>query len=90
MDFSGKKNVDILEKRIDFLILLIVLKNETSVPSGGEPSPLDPPGGGVQVAGASPPKKSCRYHWDSSMKAVGAQTGYHGHLQEVEVEGAGS
>ena len=31
MDFSGKKNVDIFEKWIHFLILWLVLKNETSL-----------------------------------------------------------
>ena len=41
MDFVARKNVAIFEKWIHFLILWIVFKNETSLPSGG-PSPPDP------------------------------------------------
>ena len=46
IDFLGKKNVDIFENSIHFLILCIVLKNEISLPSGG-PSPPGPPAGGA-------------------------------------------
>ena len=35
MDFFARKNVAIFEKWIHFLILCTVLKNETSLPSGG-------------------------------------------------------
>ena len=40
--FFGQENVDIFENSIHFLILCIVLKNETSLPSGGlrPPDPL--------------------------------------------------
>ena len=67
MDFSGKKNVDIFEKWIHFLILWIVLKNETSLQSGGL-RPRTPCGGGRVIAfkwpgRPPPPKKSWRRHW---------------------------
>ena len=34
MDFSGKKNVDIFEKWIHYLILWIILQHEPSIPCG--------------------------------------------------------
>ena len=42
MDFLARKNGDIFEKWVHFLILWIVFKNETSLPSEG-PSPPGPP-----------------------------------------------
>ena len=64
MDFSGQKDIDIFEKRIHFLILCIVLKNETSLTSGGgglrPPDPLRRARDSLYVAGAfpSPPEKN--------------------------------
>ena len=46
VEFWGKKNVDIFENSIHFLILCIVLKNEISLPSGG-PLHLGPPAVGA-------------------------------------------
>ena len=56
----GKKTVDIFEKSIHFLILCIVLKNETSLPPGAF-APSDPLRGArdsLYVAGASPPQQN--------------------------------
>ena len=61
MNFSGKKNVDIFEKWIHFLILCIVLKNETSLPSGGGLCPRTPCGGrviAIMWPGRPPPRKN--------------------------------
>ena len=60
MDFWGKKNVAIFENSIHFLILCIVLKNETSLPSGGL-RPRTPCGGLVMAfkwPGRPPPRKN--------------------------------
>ena len=60
IDFLAKNNVDIFENSIHFLILCIVWKNETSLPSGG-PLPPGPPAGRViafKWPGRSPPKKT--------------------------------
>ena len=43
--FFGQENVDIFENSIHFLILWIVLKNETSLPSGLAFAPRTPCGG---------------------------------------------
>ena len=59
MDFSGKQIVDIFEKWIHFLILLIILENETSLPSGEAFAPRTPCGGRViafKCPGRSPQK----------------------------------
>ena len=59
-DILGKKNVDIFENSIHFLILCIVLKNVISLPSGG-PSPPDPLRGRMiafKWPGRPPPKKN--------------------------------
>ena len=48
MDFSGKKNVDIFEKWIHFLILEIIFKNDTSQTFGGL-SPPGPPAGALKI-----------------------------------------
>ena len=64
MDLLGKKNVGIFEKWIHFQILWIVLKNETSLPSGGLRS-RTPCGGRLIVfkwPERSPRKNSFRLH----------------------------
>ena len=60
--FLGKKNIDIFENSIHFLILCILWKNETSLPSGGPSPPPRTPCGGRVIAfkwpGRSPPRKN--------------------------------
>ena len=48
IDLLGKKNIDIFENSIYFLILYIVWKNETSLPSGAF-APRTPCGGRLIV-----------------------------------------